>query len=87
MPGDVEETYLHKCSISNIHQLPGMELAKTIAYEVKLGDLKIKQSVDVKIDGYHSYTLYSGEFRLPLMQDSLDVLVIGDWGKLTEVGV
>lgn len=29
-----------------------MELAKTVAYDIKLGDLKIKQSVNVRIDGY-----------------------------------
>lgn len=65
-----------------------MTLENQVAYQIQIGDFKIMQNVNTDVQGqYNTKTLFSGIFRMPLMQERLDVLVIGDWGKITSIGM
>lgn len=58
--------------------------AKEVIYSIKLGNNYIMQDVS---KNYYSYqTLFNATFRLPYYSIKQKVIVIGDWGILTDVG-
>ena len=74
---------MHKCIVNTLAGLSEEEEYDELYYELQVGNYKITQDVTSEYQVVH---LFNGTFRVPKMGRRMDIVVIGDWGVITEMG-
>ena len=74
---------MHKCIVNTLAGLSEEEEYDELYYELQVGNYEITQDVTSEYQVVH---LFNGTFRVPKMGRRMDIVVIGDWGVITEMG-